>query len=184
MNYAAEVSAEFKKVWGKDEKMVDFCVKSTSGVVKFEEGGYYLFRKPSIQTRFCFGYGQNGISSVEEFESACEARKQAETKEAFIRENMYGFEDLEETFNFDGPVYIVEDYDGKNGCMLRSLRTEEYKRRWNSLHGTSVGELSETDKENLKKELKAQKKAFMKRLETYWKRYGSSKLKTWTYLVD
>ena len=44
--------------------------------------------------------------------------------------------------------------------------------------------ISDADKQKIRKEIELQKVKFTKRLETYWKRYGSSKLTTSTYLVD
>jgi hypothetical protein len=174
---------EFKKVWGKDEKMIDFCMKKITGVVELENGGYFCFDKPSIETHFCFGYGQNGISTEEDFEFALQEKINASKKENFISENMKKFQFMEETLDYDGKVYAMELYNRSNS-NLRGLKTDEEERIYGKMFGTVVSEITPVDRMNLKAELSNQKKKFMKRLETYWKRYGSSKLKTWTYLVD
>jgi hypothetical protein len=177
------VQKEFEKVWKNDKKMVDFCMKSISGIVKLEDGGYYCFEKHSINTHFCFGYGQNGISTEEDYNDALAAKKNASEKDYFFQENLSIFDDLENLIKYDGKVYSINRYSDNN-ANLRNLTSDEEEKKWGKIHGTIVSELTPIDRLNLKIELKIQKEKFNKRLETYWKKYGSSKLKTWTYLVD
>ena len=177
------VKAEFEKVWGPDVKMVDYCMKKTSGIVQFEDGGFYCFEKPSIRTRFCFGYGQNGMSTLDEFDSALEAKKNASTKEYFFAENLAVFEALENMVN-DTYSKLFSTAQYKDESNLRGISSDEEERVYGRMFGIVKSELTPTDRLALKRELENQKKMFMKRLETYWKRFGASKLKTWTYLVD
>jgi uncharacterized protein (DUF1015 family) len=177
------IKAEYAKIWKTDTKMIDYCVKKITGIVQFEDSGYYCFEKPSIETRFCFGYGQNGISTEEDYENAAEEMRKASEKEVFFAENMRVFEALEEMINYDGIVYSVNRYDNPN-VKLRSLTTDYEERKWGKIYGTVMSKITPVDRLMLKKELENQKKKFEKRLETYWKRFGASKLKTWTYLVD
>jgi DNA-binding protein H-NS len=176
------IKKEYEKVWKSDTKMVDFCVKKTIGIVQLEDGGYFCFEKPSIETHFCFGYGQNGISTEEDYNDAVKAKINASTKEYFFKENMRKFQDLENMLKYDGKVYSMELYNSKS--KLRGLKTDEEERRFGKMYGTIISEITPIDRLNLKIELSNQKKKFEKRLETYWKKYGSSKFKTWTYLVD
>lgn len=176
------IKKEYEKVWKSDTKMVDFCVKKTIGIVKLEDGGYFCFEKPSIETHFCFGYGQNGISTEEDYNDAVKAKINASTKEYFFKENMRKFQDLENMLKYDGKVYSMELYNSKS--KLRGLKTDEEERRFGKMYGTIISEITPLDRLNIKQELSNQKKKFEKRLETYWKKYGSSKFKTWTYLVD
>ena len=76
----------------------------------------------------------------------------------------------------------MELYNSKS--KLRGLKTDEEERRFGKIYGTIISEITPLDRLNIKIELSNQKKKFEKRLETYWKKYGSSKFKTWTYLVD
>ena len=178
-----KVKAEFEKVWKKDQRMIDYCLKKTVGVVEFEDGSYYCFEKPSIETRFCFGYGQNGISTEEEFENAIAAKNKVSEKECFIAENMKKFQELEDIIKYDGNVYSVIRYDNPD-IKLSSLTTDKEEQKWGKIYGYVLSVITPVDRLNLKTELNIQKQKFAKRLETYWKKYGSSKLKTWTYLVD
>jgi hypothetical protein len=176
------VKNEYAKVWGKNVKMIDFCVKRTTGVVQLSDGGYFCFERPSIETHFCFGYGQNGISTEEDYSDAEAARRNASTKEYFFKENMRVFDFFDFLLSYEGKVYSMQSYKGES--LLRNLKTDEEERMYGKMFGTVVSVLTQEDLKALEAELENQKKKFGKRLETYWKRYGASKFKTWTYLVD
>ena len=178
-DYKVVIATELDKVWCADVKMIKWCMNSISGVVKLSDGGFYCFEKPSITTRFCFGYGQNGLSTEEEFEDACAARAKASEKEYFIAANMQGFDELDRLFSGDEPLYMNVKY-GVSGGKLRNVMVESATHYYKDI----VGQLTDEDRMNLLNELEEQKKLFRKRLETYWKRFGNTKLKTWTYLVD
>ena len=45
-------------------------------------------------------------------------------------------------------------------------------------------ELSESDVQALTKAFEEARERFIKRLKSYWKRYGNTKLKTWTYSIN
>ena len=177
------VRTEYEKVYKNDVKMIDYCIKKTSGIVQFEDGSYYCFEKPSIETHFCFGYGQNGISTEEDYNDAVAAKNMASEKEYFIAENMKKFQDLEDVIEYDGNVYSIIRY-ANHKVMLSSLTTDKEERKWGKIYGHVLSTITPVDRIMFKNELKKQKEKFMKRLETYWKKYGNSKLKTWTYLVD
>ena len=183
------VKVELEKVWTRkngtiDEKMVKFCLGEISGIVELEDGGFYCFKKPSIRTHFCFGYGQNGISTEEDMNDASAASENAKKKENFTAENMSVFDEMNDLIKFEGNVYSMVQYNRGDDVKLRSFFTQEYVDRWGMMKACVIGTISMKDRVNLKLELENQKKKFAKRLETYWKRFGSSKLRTWTYLVD
>ena len=160
---------EFEKIY--NPKMVDYFLKGVSGFVTFENGFIHLFYKKSIKTSFCFGYGY-GIT----FEEANAERKKLNEKENFIASNM------ENTYKlYDDAIKIKLYACRKGNSNLCTLEKEEYAL---SHDDKEHYVLTAKDKEMLEKELNHQKEMFLKRLETYWKKYGSSKLKTWTYLVD
>jgi hypothetical protein len=173
------IEKEFNKIWNNNRKMVDYCMKKVTGVVQLENGKLFCFEKPSIETHFCFGYGQNGISTEEDFENALQEKINASKKEYFVKENIKVFDRIEKILNSDKKIYSFIAY--LKGENIVGIEVEDY------FYGKSelfTGYITDKDKENLLNELENQKKMFMKRLETYWKKYGSSKLKTWTYLVD
>ena len=52
---------ELKKVWGSDQKMIDYCLKQADKVIELHDAIVSLV-EPYIQTEYYFGYGQNLIS--------------------------------------------------------------------------------------------------------------------------
>lgn len=177
-----EIAIEYQKIWHDDPAMVKYCLKELSGAVQFEDGSFYVFEKPSIETNFCFGYGCYGVSNLEDYQLAKKEVQEARGKDFFIAENMKTFDSIEKILNYEGKVYTTVKYS-KVTNKFRGIVTD-YKERCGYTIYHKIGELSKLDIQNLKKELERQKVIFRKRLETYWKRYGNSKLKTWTYLVD
>ena len=73
-------------------------------------------------------------------------------------------------------VYLVKIYREGNFVGWRSLKPwESYK---------EYVKATDEDIEVLKRGVKAQIDDLTKRCATYWKRFGGSKLKTWTYWAD
>ena len=83
-----DAKTEFLQVNKLDVKCFD--ARYYEYLLKF--GDCFLgFEKPSIQTRFCFGYGQNGISTDDDFNRACKEERNIETnQQAFINANLEG----------------------------------------------------------------------------------------------
>ena len=183
---------ELKKVWS-DEKFVDYCFKKAAFVVE-HNGEIFEIEKPTIKKDFCFGYGMNGISSEEDEKRAFEKEEIAQTSEEYFKkENM---REIDKTIKFleellssiekgnNCPKYnlaIYKRYSGsKNVCNLRTFSFVDF---------FDIDKNCEikNDPELIKKLIEGYqevKKDFEKRLNSYLKRYGLSKINTWTYLVD
>lgn len=186
---------ELKKAWDTDE-MVKHCSKSTAFVIE-HDGALYGIEKPRIATRFCFGYGINGISdSEQEQEAETLAEIAQKSADYFINQNLKiidewierlkeileGMEENRDEWSY--PRYMIETgkkYTGQQeDCKLR------YYSIVNTFNEVVHGEICE-DTELVKKLLAGYEKVradFIKRLNTYLKRYGLSKVKTWSYLRD
>lgn len=184
---------EFLQVNNLDSKSYES--KNYEYALKFDNN-FLCFRKPDIKTSFCFGYGQNGISTQEDYEGAREQEKNMETnKQAFINANLEGLNksiedietyikqwiDKEEKFfssrynkificknSYDHLAYLAWSWDYDN------IRDKEM----------IIREATKEDLLLIIEVYKQQIENFKKRLNTYLKRYGLSKLRTWTYLVD
>ncbi|MFA5448852.1 MAG: hypothetical protein WC292_00200 [Clostridia bacterium] len=183
---------ELAKKWGTDQKMIDYCAKHAAYVL--EHGGkLYKIGRPDIKKDFCFGFGQNGISDEEDTKRASGAAANARTNEEyFISQNLkdinHMVEELEKIKNnisldYD-PNIIVMGYNQYMGqpenCRLAGWSIIDTFRQ-------SPPQGEKMDIDFIDKLLKgfAQVKAdFEKRLKTYLKRYGLTKINSWTYLVD
>lgn len=191
------LKAEYRKAWDS-EKMVDYCVNDLANVAILPDGGIISIEKQSIKTSFCFG--ESGYDYEDAQKMAIHASK---SFEYFKEQNMKSFNewiaDLEETLE-ENPKYfiVIRDihYTGQEtDCRLRSL---EWLKTWQVLDafGGSAylselpGKRIETHKgriathEEIKIILEAYKQArtaHEKKVDTYLKKYGLSKVDTWTY---
>lgn len=188
---------ELKKVWN-DDKMVKYCSKSTAFVIE-HNGALYGIEKPKIETNFCFGYGINGIADTEQERTAeAMAETARKSKEYFINQNLENLnrwiKSLQKILDDMGknwaegshPRYMIETgehYGGqKEDCRLRYYSIVD---TFNTFNGT-MGKIC-NDTELIKKLIAGYeevKTEFIKRLNAYLKRYGMSKVKTWSYLSD
>ena len=170
-------------IMNKDGSYNDYYIKNTTHYVKFENGMIYCFEKENIQTTFCFGYGQCGRYSEKEEIDATERCKAIEEKKNFIAANMRKFDVLDEIFNCKfGPNVYASINHGKCAFLFNE-RAVLYNNWYKDLKKEAYI-LTETDVKLLKEGIVKAKQMFMKRLETYWKRFNSSKLHTWTYISD
>lgn len=193
----AAYTEELKKAWNDDE-MVKYCSKSTAFVIE-HNGALYGIEKPKIETSFCFGYGINGIADTEQERTAeAMAETARKSKEYFINQNLENLnrwiKSLQKILDDMGkngaegshPRYMIETgehYGGqKEDCRLRYYSIVD---TFNTFNGT-MGKIC-NDTELIKKLIAGYeevKTEFIKRLNAYLKRYGMSKVKTWSYLSD
>ena len=71
-----------------------------------------------------------------------------------------------------------------SGTKIACIKTERYFRHFPFERNRIVEQLTKKDIEELKKIVQSEKEKFTKRLNTYLKRYGLSKINSWSYLVD
>lgn len=181
----------------EDEHMLDYCLKKIDEVIVLKDNSLITIDKPRIKTHFCFGHGLNGVSTREQEESANNLMRYAETNsQYFIRENLEGINQTIKSLQ-----KALEEYDERSG--LRIYTRQHYTHGDSDLRSINVTSWehypenapyfwgSETprrlDKEDIQRCINGYenvKARFIKRLNTYLKRYGLTKLRTWTYLVD
>lgn len=183
------------EVW-HTEDMQEFARKRCGNLVELSNGKIIWFEKPYIKTRFCFGYGQNGRSTDEEEDFASDLSQEAkENFDRFIGANLeeinWKIKQLEETLeSIQRQVWIMVEYYGQpdnsrlvgytvvNVCDSPECSPEDYR------NSKGLQKLGEEDIRIILGGLEEQKRLFLKRLNTYLKKYGLSKVDTWTYLRD
>lgn len=178
------LTQEYSKVWKTDAKMVKYCVNKVSDVAVMSDGSLVVIEKPHIKTSFCFG--ESGYD-IEDAENAAHYAKTSE--QYFIDENMrYTYFDREMAYltNYinggagQTPYIYGAYWDTGYNCKLRNVRFYAY-------HETAPSDgkvLSADDAKVLLEAYKSAKAKFEKRLRTYLKRYGLSKVHSWTYWRD
>lgn len=174
--YAALLAAE---VW-KDQKMVDYCVKKTARIVELSDGALICIEKPAIKTRFCFGYHAN-VHYTEEISTAEEAAAHAaKSQEYFKTKNLESMDAmlkaLEKSETGIRPQYASSP-EGTKICAL------VFPEPWEPLPPGYRRLLSE-DREKLREAYRTERGVFAAWLDAYLRRYGLSKVETWTYWLE
>lgn len=181
---------EATEYW-KNQKMIDYCMKKAAYIVELEDGEYTIIDKPSIETSFCFGYGYCGMSTEDDWKGAANmAEKARQDQEYFIRENLKGLDESIKTLEDSSlEAYKFIGYNGqREDSFRRSFRivepwhNPEYEPwAWNM---PEVKLMTDKERKALLEGYQEVRKAFIKRLNTYLKRYGLTKVRSWTYLSD
>lgn len=163
-----------------------FFEKDVARVVQLENGDLYAIDKPRIETRFCYGYGT--------FESDDGARRMANRTatdggEIFKAKNLARFDDNITSLKDDRMLkYIRVKYIcSPENTKIKELEyyyDYEFERAELDAKRDGRYELSDADRQTIIAAYETERKEFEKRLDAYLKRYGTSKLKTWTYWQD
>lgn len=197
-----EVRAEYAKIW--DEKMTDYCTKKVAICVKLPGGELIPIEKQSIKKDFCFG--ESGYDYEDALRSAAAART---NQEYFIEKNMEYFGEMLQ--DIENHIHLVGNYlmtisnsrYSNDNSKIHYIRFEKITKILDDLGGSAnieelklgqtISEIGSgrayriiTDEE-AKIILDAYKQAaavHRKKVDSYLKRYGLSKVNSWTYWRD
>ena len=167
----------------ENEYMKKYYRNAVEQICKIRDG-YFFIDKPRIKTSFCFGAGWNGVSSLEEDEIAGDLAYQARTNEDyFLEENLKELnkrikvlEDslISDTDSFDKAVLI------KNGFNQYSITARRHAEYWDE----EYMEATEKEVKEILSLYVSVRENFKRRLSVYLKKYGLTKIHSWTYLRD
>lgn len=190
-----ELRTELVKVWGKDEKMIKFCIGKASQIVKLSGGQLYVIEKEKLDTYFPCGYSTCGQG--QEYEEAVK-EMHAATKSTFAfrekntRDLKQMIEDLQPTpDDYCGTPrhepYIRVQYCNGSPNIYNLAWVTDYQLRyeqWRFTGWEGFQPLSEEDRQTLLAAYQAELDKRNKQIDAYLKRYGTSKLRAWTYWLD
>lgn len=172
-------------VWPKRRDMVDYCVKEAAHIVELTNGDIIVIEKPRIKKDFCFGYRDSRYDTVEFDEANAAADHARSSTDYFLAENLAAIDDVikhlegKERSSWDFHVCIPY-YNQSESSKLKKIR-EFY---WHDENGRKYPKLEGEDRARVLEGYKAVRASFEKRLHTYLKRYGLSKVNSWSYWVD
>ena len=174
----------FSEVWNGNQRMVDHCLKEAAYIVELTSGDIVAIQKPRIQKDFCFGYSDSRYDT-EDFDRANEAAHHAATStEYFISENLKGIDkiiDRLEGKRSDWDYHIRIPYYGQpEESKLKAMHSFY----WYDEKGKQFPKLAGEDRERVLAGYKVVRADFVKRLNSYLKRYGMSKVNAWSYWRD
>ena len=176
--------AEYAKVWPRSEKMVKHCVDEAAAVAVLPDGGFIVIDKKPIEKDFCFG--ESGYDYEDAQHMADHARSSAEY---FKRENMRVFlgivNDLRDALAGVGRYSLIirerQYFSQTPDCLLRGYRFEDL-----FVHDLPDGCRVATPEETriIIAAAEAAAAAHEKKVDAYLKRYGTTKVRAWTYWRD
>ena len=169
------------ETWRED--MQNYIMKETAYIVELSNGDIVKLEKPRIETSFCFGAGYCGYCTAEEWDDANDMARHARTSEEYFKsENMRQITEKIEALK--APTAhtwkLIAEYTANQENPLKAYVLERYGCNCYQ-HGR---EATRDDIQRIISGLEEVKKQFEKRLNTYLKRYGLSKVRTWSYLRD
>ena len=153
----------------KTDSDIKYYGKQCVGAIKLGEH-FYLIDKPSINNRFCF---HDEGSDYEFYKTLC--ADDSKMKDYFISENEATFTNKIDSIE-KGETLRIKDSDYKNMCCLY---IGDYY--WDRQEGR---EATEEERKLILEGLKYGLSMLRRRLDAYLKRYGLTKLHTWTYWAD
>ena len=177
-----ELLEEFLDKSEPSSYMKNYYRKEVEQIAEIKDG-YLIVDKPRIKTSFCFGSGWNGISSLEEDEIANDLANQARTDEDyFLEQNLQEINNKVEMLQ--GSLELdCDSYDRvvliKNGLQY-SIMQRKHAEYWGEEY---ISPFSWEIEEILSLYLSV-RETFKRRLSTYLKKYGLTKINSWTYLRD
>lgn len=185
----AAIRAAYSLVWDSD-KMVDYCTNKVSRAIILPDSKIVIWEKQKIETNFCFG--ESGYDYDDAARMAAYART---NEEYFKRENLRGLTDIISAlegkgkgFYYNSTPYLQEEqYAGHNeGLGLYKLCFFKWADiyRLDSNERNTITPITTEEKALILEGCKAERDAFEKRLISYLKRYGTSKVRAWTYWRD
>lgn len=185
-----ELKSEYERilaseVWPRSRHMVEYCMKEAAHIVELTDGSIVVIEKPSIKKDFCFGY-RTSRYDTEEFDEANKmAAHASRSEEYFLAENLRAIDEAiahlegEEQSSWDYYV-CIKYYNQPESSKLKQL-CEFY---WHDEKSQKHPKLAGENRARVLEGYKAVRASFEKRLHAYLKRYGMSKVNTWSYWVD
>ena len=172
-----DLRKEYEKAWttekGINEEMVDYCMGKIALCLKTKDGYFYILEKEKLNTRFFISEG-----SYRSFDEALTICREIKTMEDFfIEDNLRNINNLINTIkNNKNNLFFATMY--KNSKIV-AITTTKYDVLNNENRKLTPDEEIEVLKICEKyKELKT------KKINSYLKRFGLSKIKAHTYYGD
>ena len=174
-----------KEVWDTPS-MQKYASDEYGYGVELADGDITVIHKPRIKKDFCFGFGYCGVSTNEDMDRASNMVRHAETSENyFIEKNLEAINrELDRLYDprmlaYKGIPYHGQPADSKlKGIyFFHEIDKEEAEEK-------GLVRLTKEEVEAMINGYKEITKMFRKRLNTYLKRYGLSKVNAWSYLRD
>lgn len=139
------------------------------------DNGYLLIKKPSIENKFCF----HDEGPQYDFYCSLMDKKDTLLRQYFLEENLRPLDSEIKTLESDEQLFVHHLNDNR----VETITWTE-KCRWYDTKDAQMIAVTPEERQALLNAYKMVRSSFEKRLQTYLKKYGTSKLHTWTYWAD
>lgn len=185
-----------ESLWGDDKGMIDYCMKQAEIIVKV---GQYLLpiEKRKIDKHFCFGYSDCG-QGQDYFEALKGADNARNNPDYFKGQNLKYYRKLLDDIDHFNALALTTscEKDSSIRCLTPfawwevldavggEARMDDLKGTLVKVNGQEAYILTDEDRQIIRDAYIQAMKAQEKRLDSYLKRYGISKISVWTYWLD
>ena len=182
-NLKSLIEENYRLVWGKNDKMVKYCLSRVSNAVILSNGLIYIFEKPHLETSFCFGY-DNDEASYNHANDMVETVT-SDYGEYFVKRNIDSFKNLEKTLTDKFNRFLFHTkYNKSNFASTIYKKSDIEFHSWITPRNVEMFELNDEDVTKLIEVNKLEMEKMSKRCFTYLKKYGTEKLRVWSYWRD
>ena len=174
---------ELKSYW-KDDKMVKHCIKEANYILELEDNSLITVDRPRIKKDFCFGYSDSRYDT-EDYDRANDMADYAsKSEEYFIEENLKEIKrTIKQLENGNHDIEIFAHYHGQSEeSKMRCWTFKNYYHDYSNY--MNYRQLKDHEVKALIEAYKEVEKDFIKRLNSYLKRYGLTKVNAWSYWKD
>lgn len=177
---------ELDTIWKGDQRMIDHCLKSSTGYIMVGEK-IIPFQKPSIRKEFYHPEHGYDYDDVQE-----NINKISDNEEYFIQQNIentdvyHNLEKLKSAKSDKNQHYITieEQYADSNVGYIKYNEPSALYRNGNKYDPTTEKKLDDETIDALIEKSEEELDKFNKRLKTYLKKYGLSKVSHSSYWAD
>ena len=154
----------------------EYKERNTAACVKLPEG-FYVISKPSIENKFCF---EDEGPDYDLYKSLL--ADEEKLRAYFLNANLSDFDvKLKFLEEGDDPVLVTAD---KYGSNMAWIRTKQYSADYWDAVREGWRQLTDEERKAVAAALRFVRDGFEKRLHAYLKRYGVSKIHTWSYWAN
>ena len=183
-------------IYADDQGMVEWCMKQAEIIVKV---GQYLLpiEKRKVDKHFCFGYSDCGQG--QDYLTALKGADNARNNPDYFKgQNLKYYREWLDDIDHFNALALTTSYGKESAirCLTPydwlevldavggEARMEDLKGTLVKVNGREAYILTDDDRQIIRDAYIQAMKAQEKRLDAYLKRYGTSKIKAWTYWLD
>lgn len=175
------LKAEIAKDYEAGSSMYKWCINRISNEMQLDNGGYVEFNKPTIETSFCFGYSDSRYDT-EDYDRANNMAEVARSDEEYFKEqNLKELKSILGGLNEHRVLFYKSRSNDEVEIYNWCYDTYSTRERYAYLE---LIECSDRELQLLKEKYEEELVKFEKRINTYLKKYGLSKVHSWSYWRD